>query len=815
MSSENSPVDTDETVLRYRAPGPSVAIPEHPSAEELAFDWTLSAKDKALALQHRGGQNLCRFAVQLCVFRKQGRFLSDYSTVPPVVLGYLCQQLEMEALILLEKADRRNTESDTKQEITAYLNWQPFDERASKTLYRWVLDQVSEQLYVENLFAKVEAFLRESRIVIPGPTVLEREVNMACRIAEQTVWAKLAAHVPETMRSAMDQLMTVSDPSGKSDFFRFAEYPPEARAKKIVEFVTRHEELAALKLETIQLQQVNPKLLRKLAAVVRTYDVWRLKRFEPNKKYALALSFLWDAKQSLLDYLVEMHAQFMTEMERSANLAWEEEHRSLRKRLKVGVVLLRKFGSEALALKDPEMTTVGRLFEAVPADQVQSAIADCAAFEELEKDGFLRKLHARYSNFRRYFPYFANLNFAADAGGEAIVSGLKLLCRLEQGELKALPEDVDVSFVRESWRQGLSHGRTDGIDRTTWEISLALALSDGLRSGRVYLPESRHYVSFWDLCYDDTRWQQEKPRAYLDLELPTDGAVAIRKLVEEFHKAATAADVHLATNPFAKVVDGRLVVKRETAVAHPEGTAEFGQRVERHLSQIRIERLVEEVDWRCGFIRHLKPPGQDALDTPEHKKILRAAITAHATNLGIFGMVGCTQGITVDQLQRVSRACLYKEASTARMWSSSTTFAPSSTVAISEKAHAPLRMVNALASGQFAPLGLLSSVFWLLRPCRHGLHACFPVRRHQHASDFVLTEGSPLRARWLLENDTDLDLGNTSPTRTASPSNFSGFAICWGFPSCRGSRISSGKSSTTLDDQKHGKVDSLFRGTVD
>lgn len=57
----------------------------------------------------------------------------------------------------------------------------------------------------------------------------------------------------------------------------------------------------------------------------------------------------------------------------------------------------------------------------------------------------------------------------------------------------------------------------------------------------------------------------------------------------------------------------------------------------------------------------MKPPSQDALDTPEHKKILRAGITAHATNLGIFGMVGCTQGITVDQLQRVSRACLYKE----------------------------------------------------------------------------------------------------------------------------------------------------------
>jgi len=319
MSSESS-LAGEEAVLRYRVPGQGPEVKENPSPEELAFDWTLSEKDKALAISHRGAENVCRFAVQLCVFRKQGRFLMDYSAVPLVVLGYLCQQLEIKPILQLEKADRRNTEADYQQTITTYLNWQPFDEQASSTLHRWILAQVSEQLYVEELFQTVEVFLQESRIVIPGPTVLEREVNTACSVAERSVWAKLAGLVPSTMRADIDRLMTVSDPFGKSDFFRFAEYPPEARAKKIVEFLTRYEELAALKLETIQLRQVNPKLLRKLAAVVRTYDVWRLKRFDPDKKYALALSFLWDAKKSLLDFLVEMHAQFMTEMERSANL---------------------------------------------------------------------------------------------------------------------------------------------------------------------------------------------------------------------------------------------------------------------------------------------------------------------------------------------------------------------------------------------------------------------------------------------------------------------------------------------------------------
>ena len=96
-----------------------------------------------------------------------------------------------------------------------------------------------------------------------------------------------------------------------------------------------------------------------------------------------------------------------------------------------------------------------------------------------------KKLLARYANFRRYFPYFANLNFAADARGEAIVDAIGVLRRLESGELKSLPKNVDTSFVREAWRNGIRRDASEGIDRPTWEISLAFALREALHSARV------------------------------------------------------------------------------------------------------------------------------------------------------------------------------------------------------------------------------------------------------------------------------------------------------------------------------------------
>jgi hypothetical protein len=44
---------------------------------------------------HRGPENLCRLAVQLCVLRKHGRLLANYLQVAPAVLGYLCRQLDL------------------------------------------------------------------------------------------------------------------------------------------------------------------------------------------------------------------------------------------------------------------------------------------------------------------------------------------------------------------------------------------------------------------------------------------------------------------------------------------------------------------------------------------------------------------------------------------------------------------------------------------------------------------------------------------------------------------------------------------------
>ena len=681
-----SEFDARAGILQYTAPRPVVLTPPHPSDEDLAFDWTLSERDIDFILtNHRGPENLCRLAVQLCVMRKHGRFLATYTHVSPAILGYLCRQLDLAPLVALSGQVRDHTENDYQREIAQYLGWRPFDAEIQTWLREWVVEQVAQHLYIDDLMEKASEQLRTHRIILPGRTVFERAVNAAHADAEHRIFAQLAYQLPDDTKQAIDALLGVDqtgasidaldasalspDPEDAPDFYRFAAYPPEAKARHILTYLQRYGELSPLDLTPLQHTGVSPELLQRLSTAVQTYDVPQLRRFAAEKRYALAAAFLFDAKKRLLDYLVDMHAQFMTEMQREARNAWEKEHRQVRARLRRGVTALRELAETVLELEASPESPMATLLEQINTREIAEAVTDCLQFERLERHGLLDKLHGKYPNFRRYFRSFVDLPFVAEPGSEGILEGLVLLRRLNSGDVKALPLNVDTSFVPAAWRGSTqaSHSRR----RRTWEIALALALKDALRSGDVFLPDSRRHVSFWHLCYDEPAWQQVRTTAFNTLGLPSDGSAAVQTLVREFHETAARTEHGLASNPFARIEGGRLRLRREPRQIEPEGTAALRQLVRRDLSRVRIEQLLMEVDTHCGFSRHLVPPMNDLSNgdgdagvilTPERQySALMAALVAHGTNLGISAMADSTEDLTIRTLQHVSRTCLREE----------------------------------------------------------------------------------------------------------------------------------------------------------
>lgn len=668
--------DPTEAVIHYQAFGSSVILPQDPSLEELAFDWTLSEQDIELVLRHRGAENLCRFAIQLCVLRKHGRFLNHFRGVSPAILAYLCRQLDIRLVTRLSGVERQHTLSDYHREIAAHLGWSFYDDENAKTLHKWIFDQVADRLYLDDLIEAATSFLFQHKIILPGPTHFERIVNAAYRKAEFQVFRHIATQIPGSIKTSIDELLSETGDISTSTFHLFAEYPPEAKAKHILRFLERYEELNSIELDTLKFRGVGPVLLQRLASAAKAYDIWQLRRFDDAKRYALAACFLYDARQRLLDYLVEMHVQFMIEMVRLTRRRYEESHRTLRKQAQRGIASLRDLASTLIAVRDKniefleekslhESSSLKDLFSVINMKGIAHAIEACDNFEHLEQFGFLEGLHRSYNNFRRYFRQFSRLPFKAESGNEYIIESLETLRKLDDGVLKNFPEEkLNVSFVPEAWLRQSFRLKKSTIDRKTWELSPALCLKDRLRSGDVYLPGSRDHSSFWNLCYDASSWEKQRKKAYKELGLPQEAKTAIESLVSSFEETAQQAAENLPQNTYATITNEGLKCKREDRILEPERSGVLRQYIRSNLSQIRIEKLLYEVDSKVHFSEKLiKATGKKRFsDDQSFYRVLMAALVAHGTNLGISTMAASTENISVDQLQNVSTNYLIEPA---------------------------------------------------------------------------------------------------------------------------------------------------------
>ena len=203
---------------------------------------------------------------------------------------------------------------------------------------------------------------------------------------------------------------------------------------------------------------------------------------------------------------------------------------------------------------------------------------------------------------------FLKLPFKGEPGTKELLAGISLAREINEGKQKAIPLDAPVEFVPAAWRAALKHG--DGtVDKRLWEISLSLAIRDSLRSGDLYLPESRHHVSFSNLIYDEQRWEQDRQGAYEQLSLFHEGDQVVDHLMKEFAEVAGPTERGMSTNPFASIHNDQLKLKRRDALEVSTRVKELRRLIDSSLPRVRIEDLLRDVDRWCGFTREFHPLG--------------------------------------------------------------------------------------------------------------------------------------------------------------------------------------------------------------
>ena len=647
-----------QNILRFSVRQPGFSLPTDPSNEELAFDWTLSDADKKLVLKRRGDDNRRRYAIQLCVVRKYSRFLSDFSSVSTKIIGYISSQLEINPVLFLTNIEREMTDEEYRKDIQEYMGLIPFTDDTIDALEAWILQIVRADFYVEDLIQRAETFLRQNKIIFPASKQLERMVNSAYAKAEKRIFELIAMKIPDAIRNSIDKILEIGPDRNKSDFFAFDDYPPEAKAKALSEQLDKYNELVSIGIDTVCFQDIPPALLNELGKAVKCYDAWQIKRFEESKRYALAACYLHELRKTILDNIVYMNSKYLTNIHREAKNAFEKEHGALRKRLQKGIETLKELGKKVLSLGTDQ--TIGPVFQVISRPAIEDAITVSEDFTRLEERGYLEKLQGKYRSFRKFFPKFLQLNFLAEHGGEYLIQAITIARQLDSGELKTIPGDCPTQFVPVSWMKMLK--LNDGtIDRKTWELSLAIAMKEALKTGVLYLPDSRGYKSFWELVYNDEKWATEKQQAYTKLGFPPDAEKFVERLTSEFNQVAAATCNGIHNNPYVKIMKEHISFKKEEALPVSPETEKLRELIASQIPKVRIEKLLKEVNALCSFVDAIRPVDGSTSRTDNYLPSLYASLIAHGTNLGIYAMANSNDKITVSMLQRATKACFRED----------------------------------------------------------------------------------------------------------------------------------------------------------
>jgi hypothetical protein len=263
-------ITQNEALARVaRARSPRVLLAVDPSEEELARDFSLSESDKREVRRCRGDEHRRRFALQLCVLRKTGRFLDSYRQVPTRILTHLSRLLDLSPVLFLSETERSGTEYDYQERIRQYLGWQAFDQRAEEELTRWLEMRAAEGTLPADLLQQAEGLLRSWRVVLRASSSLERLVASATAQAQQALFVRIAEQLSSPLCEELDALLNVAPGDYRSALLRLKEYPPEANAAVILAYVMRYRQVHDLVAFRIDLGMINPGVVHHLALLAK------------------------------------------------------------------------------------------------------------------------------------------------------------------------------------------------------------------------------------------------------------------------------------------------------------------------------------------------------------------------------------------------------------------------------------------------------------------------------------------------------------------------------------------------------------------
>ena len=550
-------------------------FPADISTEDLISHYTLTEPDKNQIQSKRGDHNRLGFSLQLGTLRYLGFCPDDLLGAPYEVIDYLANQLEYadSGTMLKIYGGREHTRTDHFQQIQNYLGFRKPDSLDFENLAVWLLARSLEHDKPTLLFNMACEWLYSGKIVRPGVTILEKIIISSRQQAQEETYNRLSFLLSDERKSFLDKLLTPDPLTGRTPHFWLRYGATANTPKAILETIAKLDYLREGEVDQWNLGSLNPNRQKFLAQLGRKSTNQALQRASEQQRYPILLAFLRQSLEDITDELIDLFIRCLANCYSRAKNDLKAFKLLISKSTNEKLIMFQNLCRVLVDSNIPNVELRNAIYAKIPEEVLLSMITECGELIRIQEDNSYEYLGNRFSYIRKFSPKFLEtLDFRSNRESDPLLAALDTVKQMDMEGKRKIPEDAPLDFIPKSWAPYV-RDEEGKVIRKYYEISSLWELRIALRSGDIWVKDSRRYTDPESYLIPKDQWPALRSDACRLLGLPEKGAERLKQKKEDLALILCQLDQELSKEDSGvRIEDNKIVLTPYKAEELPESS---------------------------------------------------------------------------------------------------------------------------------------------------------------------------------------------------------------------------------------------------